>query len=93
MDLFYEFEEIGLNAQQGYKRPGDIRIDNTEFHWSVMSLYIQDALRYLRVAQDGKQWIANLQANMFGQGIMAEAACQSASYPRQPNADWAKGVC
>jgi len=33
------------------------------------------------VAQNGTQWIANLQANMFGQGIMAEAACQSASYP------------
>jgi hypothetical protein len=29
-------------------------------------MYIQEAIRYLRVTQDGKQWIANLQANVFG---------------------------
>jgi hypothetical protein len=80
--LFYEFEEIGLNAKLGYKRPGDLRVDNTKFYWDVVNPYIQKALRYLRVTPDGKQWIANLQANVFGQGIMPEAARQSASSPR-----------
>lgn len=80
--LFYEFEEIGLNAKLGYRRPGELRIDNTKFYWDVVSPYVQDALRYLRVTQDGKQWIANLQANVFGQGIMADTSPQSVSYPR-----------
>jgi hypothetical protein len=80
--LFYEFEEIGLNAKLGYKRPGDLRINNTRFYWDVVSPYVQDALRYLRVTQDGKQWIANLQANVFGQGIDADTSPRNASYPR-----------
>ncbi|HWR93565.1 MAG TPA: hypothetical protein VN300_14090 [Desulfobacterales bacterium] len=80
--LFYEFEEIGLNAKLGYKRPGDLRTDNTKFYWDVVSPYVQEALRYLRVTQDGKQWIANLQANVFGHGIMADTSPQSMPYPR-----------
>jgi hypothetical protein len=80
--LFYEFEEIGLNAKLGYQRPGDLRTDNTKFYWNVVSPYVQEALRYLRVTQDGKQWIANLQANVFGQGIMADTSPQSVPYPR-----------
>ena len=70
--LFYEFEEIGLNAKLGYKRPGDLREENTRFYWKVVSPYVQEALRYLRVTQEGKQWIANLQANVFGQAILPE---------------------
>ena len=31
----------------------------------VVRPYIEDALRYLRVTQDGKLWIANLYANVF----------------------------
>ena len=27
--------------------------------------YILDALRYLRVTQEGQQWVANLYANVF----------------------------
>jgi len=80
--LFYEFEELGLNAKLGYQRPGDLRMENTKFYWDVVSPYVQDALRYLRVTQDGKQWIANLQANVFGQGIMADTCAQSAVSPR-----------
>ncbi len=67
--LFYEFEEIGLNEALGYQRPGDLRRSNAKFYWDVISPYVQQALRYLRVTQDGKQWIANLQANVFGQDI------------------------
>ena len=69
--LFYEFEELGLNAQLGYKTPGDLRKNNAKFYWDHVNIYIQEAMRYLRVTQDGKQWIANLQANVFG----AEHGC------------------
>jgi hypothetical protein len=64
--LFYEFEEIGANEEFGYQRPGDLRQNYAKFYWDVVSPYIQGALRYLRVTQEGKQWIAGLYANVFG---------------------------
>lgn len=64
--LFYEFQEIGLNEKLGYKSPGDLRLNNAKFYWEVVSRYIQDALRYLRVTHEGKQWIASLHANVLG---------------------------
>ena len=63
--LFYEFEEIGANAQLGYQGPGDMRKSYARFYWRRISPYIQDALRYLRVTQAGKQWIANLHSHVF----------------------------
>ena len=69
--LFYEFEELGLNQMLGYEKPGDLRDSNAQFYWEHVNSYIQEAIRFLRVTQDGKQWIANLQANVFG----AEHGC------------------
>jgi len=69
--LFFEFEEIGSNEKLGYKRAGDLHDNYAKFYWDVVSPYIQEALRYLRVTQEGKQWIANLYANVFG----AEHGC------------------
>ena len=69
--LFFEFEEIGKNEELGYKRPGDLHDSYAKFYWDVVSPYIQEALQYLRVTQEGKQWIANLYANVFG----AEHGC------------------
>lgn len=63
--LFYEFEETGLNAANNYTCPGDMRRDYNQFYWNVVSRYIDDALRYLRVTQEGRQWIANLHAHVF----------------------------
>ncbi|MBI4641885.1 MAG: metal-dependent phosphohydrolase [Candidatus Tectomicrobia bacterium] len=63
--LFYEFEETGTNARIGYKSPGDMRENYAKFYWNVVSPYIQDALRYLRVTLEGKQWIANLYSHVF----------------------------
>jgi hypothetical protein len=70
--MFYEFEEMGLNAKLGYKRPGDLRECNAKFYWKSVNPYIQEATRYLRVTQDGKQWIANLQANVFGDKLFSD---------------------
>lgn len=75
--LFYEFQEIGLTEKLGYKRPGDLRDSNARFYWDVVSPYLQDALRFLSVTQDGKQWISNLQANVYGPNMVAAAASAS----------------
>jgi len=63
--LFYEFEEIGANVKYGYKSPGDMRRNYAKFYWGTVNPYIQDALRYLRVTQEGKKWIANLHSHVF----------------------------
>jgi hypothetical protein len=63
--LFYEFEELGENAKLGYENPGDMRRNYAKFYWDAINPYIQDALRYLNVTQEGKQWIANLHSHVF----------------------------
>ena len=63
--LYYEFDQIGANAKLGYKTPGDMRKSYAKFYWRAINPYIQDALRYLRVTQEGKQWIANLHSHVF----------------------------
>jgi len=63
--LFYEFSELGLNEKFGYKAPNDMRKNYASFYWNGVSPYIQDALHYLRVTEDGKQWIANMHSHVF----------------------------
>ena len=62
--LFKEFEEIGLNAQLGYRRPEDLRDHNASFYRKMVSPRIQKALRCLELTREGKEWIASLQANV-----------------------------
>jgi hypothetical protein len=63
--LFYEFQEVGLNDKLGYKYPEDMRTNYASFYWNNVSPYIQDALEYLRLTEDGKQWIANMHSHVF----------------------------
>lgn len=63
--LYYELEEVDSCAKFGYKSLEDMRVNYARFYWDVVSPYIQDALRYLRVTQEGKQWIANLHSHVF----------------------------
>ncbi len=63
--IFYEFEEIGTNKELGYKNPGDLQQKYSKYFWNSAYPYIQEALRYLSLTQQGKQIIANLQANVF----------------------------
>jgi hypothetical protein len=62
--LFREFEEIGLNAKLGYRRPEDLQNDNTLFYRKVVRPHIQKALACLQLTGEGKKWIASLQANV-----------------------------
>lgn len=63
--LFYEFEETGANESFNYKNPGDLRNTFAKFYWEVVTPYIGDAMRYLRVTLEGRQWIANLHSHVF----------------------------
>ena len=62
--LYYEFEETGANESAGYRSPGHMRKSFTKFYWGVVVPYIPDALRFLNVTQEGRQWIANLYAHV-----------------------------
>jgi hypothetical protein len=63
--LFMEFEETGTNAKFGFKTPEDLRTDYPNFYWNVVHRYIGSALRHLEVTQQGRQWTANLYAQVF----------------------------
>ncbi len=63
--LFYEFEETGLNKHLGYTNPEHMRQNYARFYWNTVNPYIKDALRFLRLTHEGKQWVANLHAHVF----------------------------
>jgi hypothetical protein len=63
--LYYEFEEVGMNRQLGYSLPADLVDLYPQFYWSNVSPQIGRAIRYLNVTSNGRQWIANLYANVF----------------------------
>jgi hypothetical protein len=63
--LFREFEETGTAAKLGYNNADDLRMGYPGFFWKAVTPYIGDGMRYLRVTQEGQQWIANLFANVF----------------------------
>ena len=63
--LFYEFEEIGCNARLGYKGPADIADHYPRFFWTKVAPFVGDALSYLGLTVEGRQWTANLYSNIF----------------------------
>lgn len=63
--LFNEFRETGMADKLGYETPADLAEAYPKFYWNAVRPYISDALDYLRLTQDGKQWIANLYAHVF----------------------------
>ncbi|MBE9115582.1 metal-dependent phosphohydrolase [Lusitaniella coriacea LEGE 07157] len=63
--LFYEFEETGANQMMGFHNPGDLRRNYSKFYWNAVYPFIQDALYYLSLTQQGQQITANLYSNVF----------------------------
>ena len=63
--LFYEFEEIGLNKTLGYDTPADVVYKYPQFYWNTVAPQVQTAIRYLNLTSRGRQWVANLYANVF----------------------------
>jgi hypothetical protein len=63
--LYYEFEEVGINRQLGYASPADIVERYPQFYWNSVAPHIQTEIGYLNKTASGRQWIANLYANVF----------------------------
>jgi hypothetical protein len=56
-------QEFGRMSR--YKSVADLRDSYPDFFWKTVRPYIGEALHYLRITQEGKQWVANLYANLF----------------------------
>jgi hypothetical protein len=63
--LYYEFDELSMSKQLGYASPADLVDLYPQFYRNNVSPYIQPAIRYLNVTSSGRQWIANLDSNIF----------------------------
>lgn len=65
--LYNEFRETGAAERMGYRNAADLRAGYPGFFWHVVSPYVQEALRFLSVTQEGKLWVANLYAHVFAE--------------------------
>jgi hypothetical protein len=63
--LFQEFSETGTSEKLGYESPADLRTGYPSFFWNQVHCYIGPALQHLSVTQEGRQWTANLYAQVF----------------------------
>jgi hypothetical protein len=63
--LYHEFAETGVNEKLGYSSPADLVDQYPLFYWSKIERYIGDALRYLEMTMEGKQWVATLYSHIF----------------------------
>jgi hypothetical protein len=63
--LYYEFVETGVQQRLGYTSPADLVECYPQFYWSKIERYIGDALRYLEMTTEGRQWTATLYSNIF----------------------------
>jgi hypothetical protein len=52
--LFNEFRETGMSKKLKYESAEDLRANYPDFFWKMVGPYIGDALRYLRVTQEGQ---------------------------------------
>ena len=63
--LYYEFVEIGVHEKLGYNNPADMVDHYPQFYWNKVERYLGDALRYLGMTVEGKQWTATLYSHIF----------------------------
>jgi len=63
--LFQEFVETGVNEKLGYANPADLADKYPQFFWSKVEPCLTDALRYLDMTMEGKQWTATLYSHIF----------------------------
>jgi hypothetical protein len=63
--LYAEFVEIGMAAQLGYETPADLAERYPSFFWSRVEPHLGHAIGHLHRTLAGKQWIAQLYANVF----------------------------
>jgi hypothetical protein len=63
--LYQEFTETGVHEKLGYTNPADMADHYPQFYWSKVEPYLKDALRYLDMTMEGKQWTATLYSHIF----------------------------
>jgi hypothetical protein len=63
--LYQEFVETGVHDKLGYADPADLADKYPQFYWSKVEPYLVDALRYLDMTMEGKQWNATLHSHIF----------------------------
>jgi len=63
--LYHEFVENGIDEKLGYHNAADMIDRYPQFYWGKVEKYIGDALRYLEMTMEGKQWIATLYSHIF----------------------------
>jgi hypothetical protein len=63
--LYYEFAETGTAEKLGITDPADLADRYPEFYWNTVQPYVADAIFYLQLTQEGKQWVANLHSHVF----------------------------
>jgi hypothetical protein len=59
-----------MSKKLKYESAEDLRANYPDFFWKMVGPYIGDALRYLRVTQEGQQWMSNLYANVFSTAVV-----------------------
>ena len=62
--LFYEFEQNGANDILGYRQIKDVRLGVSQFYWTCVSRYVEDAIAYLNHTASGQQIVMELHANI-----------------------------
>ena len=63
--MFRELAETGMAERLGLASPADLGDRFVGFFWERVEPYIGDALRYLALTQNGRQYTANLYAQVF----------------------------
>jgi hypothetical protein len=63
--MFRELAETGMTERLGLASPADLGDRFVGFFWERVEPYIGDALRYLALTQNGRQYTANLYAQVF----------------------------
>src|SRR5918998_37483 len=58
--LFHEFAETGVNERLGYESPADVAEHYPAFFWGKVEPFIRDAIGYLDLTVEGRQWVATL---------------------------------
>ncbi len=63
--LYWEFAENGMAETLGCKSPADLADKYPDFFRNSVEPFVQPALGYLELTTEGKQWVANLQSNLY----------------------------
>ena len=63
--LFHELAETGMAERLGLENPADLGDRFVGFFWERVEPLVGDALRYLALTQNGRQYTANLYAQVF----------------------------